>query len=1030
MHPLLLVVVLSILLPCSVTAQVAVEQWRVPSVQPWPAQQYYVPTYLPQRGTVVYCSPPYTDDIMYVDLDSGVRSIVGHVVGYRRLEGEEGLYALHTDGTVSHIDDATQAVRQLGRVPVGSELLGLDESSRIVICRKYPMIYLVYDDGQPRVKEVRLKGPYGDDEIFLMNAGSTVLHVQGFKEYYDTIAPRVIRYDVESGLVTSDVVVPTATFAQRVSKRTLYVGDSTYMDLTNGTFFTRTRTVVYPFVMDTIHAGVVYSSLMDTLVVTLSIDTARGPASVYRLPVERQYQEVYPRGGYFHVVVGDRYWTMDVAGKAIVDSGRNDIPSTFEREPFALSRDGAVGLYAEYSMQRGDKLFVVDRVRRHVIDSLPGVFLPRSNAFHVEGDSIVAWYATAAVRMARRTLRNDKVVRSFGRNSLRFSSYLGNGRSLCMIDSAGTFAVVPAGDAPILCPPLTTFANADTHLEKPLMLDPEGGQLHLTARGYLNVDISTQRTYAHRSYKDLIASMYKDYWRFQVVGTGGDTLAAICLGCVEPYGSQVRIITPDGVDSIDLGEPLGGLRIWDNRTPRAIVMTTIAQIDNIRVVDGIAGKVYRGPILRDVLWYRASEDGSGLVIEYASGDSLMLYDFRNGVAVWKGRRAFDTQYTAPDLTAMIIAGRIRDTVRVMRYPSTGQPVQIGSPIVVPGTDRYTLSGFADAIVYYSNDSVHRVDLADGGVISRRMEMPFPNHEIPALTTDRHGRTVFFIHRGSVGQGVGKYESYIGALNFSDGRGYLIPSFFNAGTPQVVEAAPEPIIHDRYIESAMLGEDGRIMGCYPSYAMAQVENRNLLCGGWIGLPAVGMSEYSVGTLSWSGQEYPTRLVDVVDYGGIPVAINRTRAAVIGVERGPLKTDYYYKASPDAEGLFLGTEFIAASPSLGYVFARRDDSVFCYRTRDGAVLYGCPFDAFGTVKQWIGERSVVIVRHTDVRLLDLDPGATSVADESGSEHHVDGTIVSERAFDLLGREVDPEARGMRIVVRTDMSGRRSVRKVHTP
>lgn len=1031
MHPLLLVFFLSVLLPCSVTAQVAVERWRVPSVQPWPTQPYYVPTYLPERGMVVYSSPPYTDDLMYIDLDSGVRSIVGHVVGYRRLEGEEGLYALHQDGTVSHIDDATQAVRQLGKVPPGAELLGVDESSRIVICRRYPMLYLVHDDGNPRVKEVRLEGPYGDDQVFLMNAGSTVLHVQGFKDYYDTIAPRVIRYDVESGLVTSDVAVPTATFMQMVSRRTLYVGDSTYMDLTNGTFFTRNHSTQYSFVMDTIHAGLVNTPTMDTLVVSVNIDTSRGPSTVYRLPVGRQgYREIYPRNRYFHVVTSDRYWIIDVAAKTIVDSGHNDIPPTFEREPFAVSRDRAVGLYAEHSGKRGDRLFVVDRVRCRVLDSIPGIFMPRSNAFHVEGDSIVAWYDTAAVRMARRTLRNDKVVRSFGRNNLRFSSYLGNGRSLCMIDSAGTLAVVPAGDAPIQCPPLTTFANADVHLEKPLMLDPEGGQLHLTARGYLNVDISTQKTFAHRSYKDLIYSMYKDYWRFQVVGTGGDTLAAICLGCVEPYGSQMRIITPDGVDSIDLGEPLGGLRIWDNRTPRAIVLSSITQMDNIRVVDGIAMKVYRGPVLRDVLWYRASEDGSGLVIEYANGDSLMLYDFRRDAIVWKGRRSFDTQYTVPDLSAVTIAGRMHDTVRVMRYPATGQPIQIGAPVIVPGTDRYTLSGSADAIVYYSNDSVHRVDVADGSVISRRMEMPFPNHEIPALTTDRHGRTAFFIHRGSVGQGVGKYESYIGALNFSDGRGYLIPSFVNVGTPQVVEAAPEPIIHDRYIESAMLGEDGRIMGCYPSYAMAQVENRNLLCGGWIGLPAVGMSEYSVGTLSWSGQEYPTRLVDVVDYGGIPVAITRSRAAVVGVVRAPLKTDYYYKASPDAEGLFLGTEFIAASPSLAYVLARRDDSLFCYRTRDGAVLYGCPFDAFGTVKQWIGERSVVIVRHTDVRLLDLDPDATSVADEAGPEDHANGVVMRERAFDLLGREVDIDARGPKVIVGVDASGRRHARKTYRP
>lgn len=1031
MYPLLLIVIISMFFSSGATAQVAAERWRVPSIQPWPAQQYYVPTYLPERGRVVYCSPPYTDDIMYVDLDSGVRSIVGHVVGYRRLEGEEGLYALHQDGTVSHVDDATQAVRQLGRVPVGSELLGVDESSRIVICRKYPTLYLVYDDGQPHVKEVRLEGPYGDDQIFLVNAGSTVLHVQGFKEYYDTIAPRVIRYDVESGLVTSDVAVPAATFVQQISKRTLYVGDSTFMDLTNGTFFTRSRMSVYPFVMDTVHAGSIFTEAMDTLIVSLSVDTARGSFTTYRLPIRQQdpYQ-FYPQGGYFHVMTADRYWTIDAAAKAIVDSGRNGVPSTFERDPFAVSRDGTIGLHAEYSVERGDKLFVVDRVRHRVLDSIPGIFMPRSKAFHVEADSIVAWYETAAVRMARRTLRNDKVIRSFGRNNLWFSSYLGNGRSLCMIDSTGTFAIVPAGDAPIKCPPLTTFANAGVHLEKPVMLDPEGGQLHLTARGYLNVDISTQKTFAHRSYKDLISSMYKRHWRFQVVGTGGDTLAAICPGCYEPAGSQVRIVTPGGVDSVDLGEPMGGLRIWDNRTPRAIVLSSVTEIQHVRIVDGIALKAYRGPALKDVWSYRACEDGSGMVIEYAAGDSLMLYDFRNDVVVWRGRRPFDAQYTAPDASAIVIAERTHDTVRIMRYASAGQPVRIGLPVVVPGTDRFTVSGFADVIIHYSNDSVHRVDVADGSIVSHRMEMPFPNHEIPALTTDRHGRTVFFMYRGSTGQGVGKYESYIGALNFSDGRGYLIPSFFNAGTPQSVEATPEPIFQDRYIESAMIGEDGRIMGCYPSYVMAQVENRNLLCGGWIGLPEAGMTEYSLDTLSWSGQEYPKRLLDVVDYGGVPVAIARNRSAVIGIVRAPLKTDYYFKASSTAEGSFLGTDYLGASPSLDYVFARRDDSVFCYRTRDGKVVYGCPYDAFGTIKQWVGNRSVVIVRHTDVRLLDLDPDATSVADESDPEYRVGDAVVSERAFDILGREVGPEAHGPRIVIRIDASGRKSVRKVYVP
>lgn len=1030
MYPLLFAVVLLALVPCFVTAQTAVERWRVPAVLPWAPSQYHIPTYIPEKGRIVYGVPPYSDDIMYIDTDGGIRSIKGQVVDYRRLATEDGLYALLMDGTVCHVDDMTQAVRQVGRIPAGAELLGVDGPSRIVICRKYPMLYLVYDDGQSGVKEVRLKEPYGDDQISLLDAGSTVLHVQGFKEYFDTIAPRVIRYDVGSGLVTSDVAAPTATQMQLVSKRTMYVGDSTYMDLTNGTFFTRTRTVVYPFVMDTIHASVVYSSLMDTLVVSLSIDTARGPAAIYRLPVERQYQEIYPRGGYFHVVVGNRYWIMDAVGKTIVDSGRNEVPFTFEQSPFAVSRDGATGLYVEYSRERGDKLFVVDRIKRRVLDSIPGVFMPRSKAFHVEGDSIVAWYETAAVRLARQTLRNDRIVRNFGRNNLWFHSYMGDGRSLCMVDSTGTLSIVPAGDAPIHCPPLTTFLNGGVRLDRPVMLDPEGGQLHLTARGYLNVDISTQTTSAHRSNRVLLSTMYKANWRFQAVGTGGDTLAGVCPGCLDPYGSQVKIITPDRIDSVDLGEQVGDLRVWDNRTPRAIVMTSVSGAHRTRVIDAIANRIYYGPVLRDMMAVRACEDGSGIVIEYASGDSLMLYDFRGDAVLWKGRRLFDMQYTAPDSSAIVIARRLRDTVRVARYPHEGEPVRIGVPVVVPGVDRYTISGFADAIVHYSNDSIHRVDLATGSVISHRMELPFPNQEIPAFSTDRHGRTAFFMHGGSVGQGVSKYESYIGALNFSDGRGYLIPAFYNAGSPQAVEASPEPIFQERYIESAMLGENGKIMGCYPSYVMAQLENRNLLCGGWIGLPDAGMSEYSVGTLSWSGQEYPTRLLDVVDYGGVPVAITRNRAAVTGTETAPLKVDYRYKSSPDAEGLYLGTEFLGSSPSLDYVFARRDDSVFCYRTRDGRIVYGCPFAAFGTVKQWIGDRFVVIVRNTDVRLLDLDGEATGVAEESESEDGTSGMVISERAFDVLGREVEVEARGPKIIVRTDTSGRKSVRKVYTP
>lgn len=1028
MYPLLLLVFLSVLIPPCASSQTTAERWRLPTVVPWVTEQYYMPRYLDDRKMVVYGMPSSSDDIMCVEADGGIRSVTRHVVDYRHLVSEDGIYALFTDGTVCHVDDVTQAVRQIGRIPVGAELLGVDEASRIVICRKYPMLYLVYDDGQSRMKEVRLKEPYGDDQIVLMDAGSTVLHVQGFKEYYDTIAPRVVRYDVESGLVTSDVAVPTATLMQVVSKRTMYVGDSTYMDLTDGTFFTRSRMPMYPVVMDTIHAGVMYSSLMDTLVVSLSVDTARGPAAIYRLPVERQYQEIYPRGGYFHVVVGDRYWTMDVAGKTIVDSGRNEVPFTFEQSPFAVSRDGATGLYVEYSRERGDKLFVVDRIRRRVLDSIPGVFMPRSKAFHVEGDSIVAWYETAAVRLGRRTLRNDRVVRTFGRNNLRFYSYLGDGRSLCMVDSTGTLAIVPAGDAPIHCPPLTTFLNGGVRLDRPVMLDPEGGQLHLTARGYLNVDISTQTTSTHRSNRVLLSTMYKANWRFQVVGTGGDTLAAVCPGCTDPYGSQVKIIMPDRIDSVDLGEPVGDLRVWDNRTPRAIVLTSVSGAQRTRVIDAIANRIYYGPVLRDMMAVRACEDGSGIVIEYASGDSLMLYDFRGDVVLWKGRRLFDTQYTAPDASAIVIARRLRDTVRVSRYPHEGEPVRIGVPVVIPGVDRYTISGFADAIVHYSNDSIHRVDLATGSSTSHRMELPFPNQEIPAFSTDRHGSTAFFMHGGSVGQGVGKYESYIGALNFSDGRGYLIPAFYNAGSPQAVEASPEPIFQDRYIESAMLGENGKIMGCYPSYVMAQLENRNLLCGGWIGLPDAGMSEYSVDTLSWSGQEYPTRLLDVVDYGGVPVAITRNGAAVIGTVTAPLKADYYYKASHDAEGLYLGTEYLGSSPSLGYVFARRGDSVLCYRTRDGGIVYGCPYAAFGTVKQWIDDRSVVIVRNTDVRLLDLDLDAMNVAEDSRSEDDIRGPVMSERAFDVLGREVGIEARGPKIIVRVDASGRGSVRKVY--
>lgn len=1026
MYPLLFVVVFSALVPYIVSAQPMVERWRIPSVQRWYAQQYYLPTYLPDRRMIVYGAPSYCDDIMYVDANAGIRSIKGHVVDYRHLADEDGLYALLLDGTVQYVDDATQVARRIGRVPVGSQLLGVDEASRIVICRKYPILYLVYDDGQSRVKEIRLEEPYGDDRIFLMDAGATVLRVQGFGRYDTSAAQRVVRYDVESGLVISDVAIPTTMQMQMISKRTIHVRDSTYMDLTNGTFLTRNGGTVYPFVMDTIHVSTRYSVSMDTLIVSLNVDTARSPSTVYRLPVQRQYQEIYPRGGYFHVVAGDRYWTIDVAGMSIVDSGRNDVPLTFERNPFAVSRDGAIGLYVEHSLERGDKLFVVDRTRRRVVDSIPGVFMPRSNAFHVEGDSIVAWYETAAIGMARRTLRNDRVVRSFGRNNLWFRRYLGDGRSLCSIDSMGTYAIVPAGDAPVQCPPLKTFSLGGAQMDKPVMLDPEGMQLHLTATGYMNVDISTQATSAHRSYKDLILSMRRDYWQVQVVGTGGDTLVALTPGGTR---SHVRIIGPDGIDSVDIGRVVGNMMVWDNRTPRAVVLASMTDTELI-VVDAVARKSYPvSPVAR--IWsFRACEDGSGLMIEYAYGDSLMLYDFRNDTILWKGERPFDAQYTAPDASAVIVAQRSQDTVHMRRYPHEGPPVEICEPVPVPTLARFTVSGFADAIVWHDRDTIHRMDIADRSVVSHRMEMPFPNGEVPAISTDRHGRTAFFMHRGSVGLDIGKYEFYIGALNFSDGRGYLIPSVFNMGTPEVVKASPDPIYYDRYMESIMIDGNGRITGCYPTYTMAQMENRNILCGGWVGLPPVGMSEFAVGTLSWSGQEYPKRLVDIVDYGGVPVAIGRNRSAVFAVEKESPKIGYYYRASPDAEALFLGTEYVSSSPSLDYVFARRGDSILCYRTRDGKVLYGCPYHAFGTVKQWTDDHSAVVVRNTDVRMLDLDPDATFVAEQSRSESDVRGTTTSERAFDVLGREVDIDASGPKIIVRTDASGRNSTRKIYTP
>lgn len=1024
MYPLFVLILLSALVPSRITAQTAVERWRIPTVRPWAPARYHTPIYVPGKGRIVYGIPPYSGDIMYIDTDSGIRSTVGPIVDYRPLEHEDGAYALFADGTVGYIDDMTAGVRPLGRIPAGAELLGVDEALHTVICRKFPKLYLVRDDGEPRVKEIPLFGPEGDDRIVLVDGGATVMHMQGFSSH----DARIIRYDAETGLVTSNEEMKRPLMKDLISKRTMHVGNGIYLDLTKGTFFLRAWTSAYTFEMDTVHVFPLFSP-GDTLALATSVDTARGPGTVFRFPVSRRgYTEIYPRYGFVHVVAHERYWVIDVAAKVVVDSGRNDVPLTFERKPFALSRDGSLGLYMEHSFERGDKLYVVDRIKRRVLDSIRGGFMPRSKAFHVEGDSIVAWYETAAVRMSRRSMWNDGTVRSFGKNNVRFHSYLGEGRSLCLIDSMGTFAIVPAGDAPIQCPPLTTFGEAGKS-DIPVMFDPEGGQLHLTSRGYMNVDISTQMTSAHRSYKDLIASMSKDYWRFQVVGTGGDTLAAVCSGCAGSLASQVRIIGPGGIDSIQLDDPLTDMEVQDNRTPRAIMFAS-PQRQRIVVVDGIGLKGYVVPVPDGIRAIRACEDGSGVMFEYAFGDSLMLYDFRNGTVLWKDRRPFDAQYTAPDASAVIIARRSRDTVHVTRYPLTGAHAEVCEPIPVPDAARFAISGFADAIIWHDHDTVHRMELVDRSVVSHRMEMPFPNREVPAITTDRHGRTVCFMYRGSVGQGVGKYESYVGALNFSDGKGYLIPSFFEAGLPLTVDAVPEPIFHHRYVESVMFGEDGKIIGCFPSYVKAQVENGNLLCGGWVGLPSVGMTEYSVGRLSWSGQVYPKRLVDVVDYGGIPVALNRNRAAIFAVEKEPLKMEYYYRASPDAEALFLGTEYLGSSPSLGYVIAGRGDSIFCYRTRDGKVLYGCPTRTFGAITQWIDEHSVIVTRHTDVRLLDLDPDATSVAEGPQSEGGADGTTMSERAFDVLGREVDIEARGPKIIIGSDASGKSKVRKVYTP
>jgi len=1023
-YPLAVLILLSALVPYRTTAQSAVERWRIPVVLPWTPSRYHIPIYIPEKSRIVYGIPPYSDDIVYVDVE-GIRSTVGSVVDYRHLEHEDGSYALFVDGRVGYIDDMTAAVRFLRRITAGAELLGVDEALHTVLCRKDSMLYLVRDDGEPQVKEIQLFGQ-GDGQIVLVDGGATVMHMQGFANH----TARIIKYDVESGLVTSNEEVPLARTAEMISKRTMHVGEGRYLDLTNGRFFSRNGEIASRFVMDTVHV-VSMLSPGDTLVLSVSIDTARGSGTVFRFPLRGHgFAEIYPKHGSVHVVAHERYWVIDVANKAVVDSGRNDVPFTFVQEPFALSRNGSLGLYMEHSFERGDKFFVVDRIKRRVLDSIRGGFMPRSKAFHVEGDSIVAWYETGAARMSRRSLWNDRAIRRFGKDNLRFFNYLGDGRSLCFVDSMGTYAIVPAGGGPVHCPPLTAFGAA-WELDVPVMFDQEGGQLHLTAKGYMNVDISTQGTSAHPLYKDLIASMYKEGWRFQIIGAGAgvDTLAAICPGCAEPHGSQFRIVGPNGIDSFQLDDPSMGMEIQDNRTLRAVVLVSNTR-RVIAVVDGIGRKGYRVPMPGGMRAFRACEDGSGLMLEFALGDSLMLYDFRNGTVLWKDRRPSEARYTSPDASAVIIAERSRDTVRVMRYPRTGPSAEICEPIPLPDRARFAISGFGDAIVWHDRDTIHRIDIADRSIVSHRMEMPFANGEVPAISTDRHGRTVHLMHRGSVGQGAVRGESYIGALNFSDGKGYLIPSFVGGDLPLATDAVPEPIFYDRNVESIMLGEDGRIMGCFPSYVMAQLENGNLLCGGWVGMPMVGMMEYTVGTLSWSGQKYPKRLVDVTDYGGIPVAISRKRAAIIAINDMSSGTRYYYKTSADAEALFLGTECMGASPSLDYVFARRDDSVFCYRTRDGAVLYGCPFDAFGTVKQWVGERSVIIARHTDVRLLDLDPDATSVADEAGPEGHADGAVMRERAFDLLGREVDIDARGPKIIVGVDASGRRHARKTYRP
>lgn len=1026
MQMLLLVAFLSVLLSCRATAQVAVERWRVPSLsRPMPLS--YTPIYLDDRNVVVQGIPSRTSEITYVDTRGGRRTVIPDIVDYRHLQNEDGLYALRRDGAVCHIDDATQALRIVGRVPAGAELIDVDEASRITICRMYPMLYLVYDDGQPRVKELHLEPPYGDDHVVLMDGGRKVLHVQGFSQA-DTIPPRIITYDVESGLKMSDIAGPsTTTYYYPTSKRTAQVGDSTFLDLTNGTFFTRSERVL-EFASDTIHAWYEYPA-PDTMIVRLCVDTARGPMTAYRLSTSsRTYREFYVRNGFFHMVTDERYWIIDVAKEVVVDSGRNDA-NRFMQWPVALNRDGSIGLYVRYVADDGDKVYVVDRIGRRILDSIPGVFMPRSTTYHIEGDTIVAWYDDAVARVSRNTLRNDRVVRRHDPRTLRHVKYLGDRRSLCIVDSAGTVAIVSSGSEPIACPPLVTFVDEKVATDKHLILDPEGGQLHLTAKGYMNVDVSTQMTFEHRSYKDSLTAMRKRNWRFQVAGTGGDTLIAVCPDCAEPLGSQIRIIGPNGIDNVDLGMPVTGMRIRDNRTPRAIVMMS-ATGDSIRAIDAVARKVYPGPQIQAVVSSRACEDGSGLVIEYANGDSLMLYDFREGTMLWKGRRPIDTRYTAPDASAIIIAHRTHDTVRVIRYGRGGDTAQVGPLVIVAESAYFTVSGYADAIVYYHQDTIHRIDLTDRTAIEYRMEMPFRNGTISDFITDRHGRTAFFSYTGSIGQNEDRHQTFIGVLDFSNGRGYLMPSLFEADVPRVVDAIPGPIIGGEQAGSYMIGTDGRVLGCYPSYVRAQLENGNLLCSRYGGTDNATMIEYSTDELSWSGQEYARRMEGVVDLGGSPVAIGVDGAAVVVVESPTMPRGCYFKSSPDAEGVYLGTGFLSASPLLDYVFTILGDTIFCHRTRDGVVTYRERRAHFGWIRQWADNHSVVVEREMDVRLLDLDPDATDVAAEPGDRASTDDGWKAERAFDLLGREVGMETRGLRIVVGTDASGRTRVRKVYAP